>query len=126
VIVTDVEASAGIIHAAMITVAGGVQIESSPVGTDAWRPSFTLAPIGAGPVPSAQIVLQGTEGWMVENDRTVIGGGRLQNGVWAPWTPPCSTSGGPVTITASGVDDLAALCDEHVYTNPPGADLVDF
>ena len=116
VIVSDLEASAGVAHLALLD--GGVRIESSPVGRDAWQPAPTTIQIGAGPVPAVQIVLQGSAGWMIENDRTVIGGARLSNGAWVPWQPPCMSAGGPATLAAATPTSLAAVCDEGIWTGP--------
>ncbi len=113
-----------------------VQMEGSPVGSDAWRDINTGLSIGAGPVPSAQLLLHGTSGWLLENDRTVIGGLRLTGagagaaaaaaaatgaagdaaaGAWVPWTPPCTTANGSASLAASSATDLVALCQEGMW-----------
>ena len=66
-----------------------VHVESSPVGSDAWTDTDTGVPVGAGPVPSTQLVLQGTRAgcsrstgpWSAGPASTAPGSG------W-PWTPP--------------------------------------
>ncbi len=120
--ILDLEAGAGLVHA---VVAGGnaqLLIETSRAATDNWTASATKLPIGAGPVPTVQIVLQGHIGWLVENDRTVIAGARFDGG-WAPWQPPCLTVGGSVALAASTPTDLAAVCDEGVWSGPGPASV---
>lgn len=84
------------VHAAVID-SSGVHILTSPAGTDAWQASGTVVPEGAGPVPRAQIVVQAGTGWLIEVDRTVVGGARLVDGSWVPWQPPCEDAGGRPT-----------------------------
>lgn len=118
--VSDVEAAAGVVHA--VFTGPPIQIETSPVRADAWALSPTTVPVGAGPIPSEQIVLQGHAGWLIEVDRGVIGGARLDNGVWMRWDPPCSQVGSPVTgpavIAASDPVHLAAVCSGGEFTGP--------
>lgn len=116
--VFDVEAAAGLVHAAIFDATGN-RIETSPVGAEAWQLSSTTIQSGAGPVPMAQIVLQGTTGWLVAIDRTITGGARLQNGRWLGWQPPCAQAGGPVVLAASTPADLTAVCDEGVWGPAP-------
>jgi hypothetical protein len=118
--VTDniaMEAGDGYVRIAVIsTTTRTVHIESSPVGVDAWTDTDTGVPIGAGPVPATQLVLQGTAGWVLENDRTVVGGARLNPaGQWTSWTPPCQTANGAASLAASSATDLAAVCQEGVW-----------
>jgi hypothetical protein len=117
----DLETASGLVHAAIADNNGAVRIETSPVGQDSWTASPTTVPVGGGPVPSAQIVLQGHNGWLLENDRTVVGGARLTQGRWVPWQPPCSASNGPATLAASTSTDLVAVCDEGLWggSSPP-------
>jgi photosystem II stability/assembly factor-like uncharacterized protein len=77
--------------------------------------SSTILAYGAGPVPEAQLVLQGSAGWVVENDRVVASGARLQGGAWSAWTPPCSTVNGPATLAGSSALDLIAACEVSLY-----------
>jgi photosystem II stability/assembly factor-like uncharacterized protein len=116
--VMALEAAAGTVTA-VVTDGSRLAIETSPVGQDAWAPAPVSVPIGAGPVPSAQLVLQGSSGWLVEVDRTVIGGARLRAGQWQAWTPPCLTGGGPVTLAASSPVDLVADCSLGIWTGTP-------
>ena len=115
--VDGLEAAAGVVHAVALGGPNGFLIASSPVGRDAWTASTTTLPYGAGPVPGAQMVLRGTSGWVIENDRTVVSGARLENGAWVPWEPPCRTVGGPATL-AAGPGVLAAVCEEGIWTGP--------
>jgi len=116
--ISDLAAAAGVVHAAVID-PSGVRILSSPVGADEWQASSTVVPLGAGPVPQAQVVLQGTTGWLIEVDRTVIGGARLSGGSWTPWQPPCTDIGGPATLAASTATDLVAICGEGEWNSLP-------
>jgi hypothetical protein len=102
-------------------------IWSTPVEHLVWKRDPLSLPIGAGPVPSVQIVLSGTSGWIIENDRTVIAGARLQSdGTWASWNPPCIGKGGPASLAASTTNDLVALCNEGVWTGPKVTPVVYF
>jgi hypothetical protein len=112
------ETAAGVVHAVVFDTPE-VRIYTSPVGRDAWQASPTTVPIGAGPVPRAQLVLQGTAGWVIEVDRTVVGGARLQHGRWSTWQPPCADAGGPAVLAASSPTDLVAVCDEGLWTGGP-------
>jgi photosystem II stability/assembly factor-like uncharacterized protein len=112
------EAGAGTVHAIALYSPHGFLIESSPVSRDAWNISSTWLGVGAGPIPSVQIVLSGSAGWILEDDRTVIAGARLVNGQWQAWTPPCMTVGGPANLAASSPTDLVAMCNEGVWTGP--------
>jgi photosystem II stability/assembly factor-like uncharacterized protein len=95
-------------------------IKTSPVMRDVWVTAPTWLGVGAGPVPSVQIVLTGSSGggWILENDRTVIAGARLVSGQWQPWTPPCTSVGGPADLAASSATQLVANCTEGVWTGP--------
>lgn len=113
--IADLEASAGTAYMVTIADGSGMRIYSTPATSDSWTVSSTLLPLGAGPVPMAQIVLQGTSGWIVENDRTVIAGAELKNGEWVDWTPPCRGSNGSASLSASSATDLVAVCEEGVW-----------
>ena len=60
-------------------------------------------------------MLQGSLGWLLEDDRTVIGGARLINGRWQPWQPPCLNVNGPALLAASSAQYLVAICDQGVW-----------
>lgn len=124
--VSALEASAGRVWAAVLDdTSAQVRVYGSPVGSDAWAAEPVNVPIGAGPVPATQIVLQGSTGWLVQVDRTVIGGARLVNGRWTSWTPPCATVVGPAALAASSPSDLVAACDVGLWggTAPPAERL---
>ncbi len=114
--IPNLEASNGLVH--IDTVYGSYQVYTSPVGTDDFTPTSSQLPIGAGPVPSSQMVLQGGTGWIVNVDRTVIGGARLNSGRWVTWAPPCSHANGPGYVAASSTSDLYALCNEGIWGTP--------
>lgn len=101
----------------------GFAIESSVTTSDVWFKTGSLQ-TGAGPVPASDLVLQGTTGWAIENDRTVVGGARLVAGRWVAWHAPCATNGGAAVIGAATVSSLVAVCEEGIwgpsgYTGPP-------
>ena len=112
--IQDLEASAGLVHAVYST-SGGFAIATSPVASNSWTASPATIPFGAGPVPIAQLVLQGSAGWALENDRTVAGGARLQGGSWSSWTPPCGAVGGPAALAGSSAQDVVAVCVQGVW-----------
>ncbi|HXQ75643.1 MAG TPA: YCF48-related protein [Acidimicrobiales bacterium] len=122
--VSDVEAAAGTVHA--VFSGPPVQIATSPVHRDDWTLSPTTLVGGAGPVPHEQIVLQGRDGWIIEVDRVVIAGARLDNGAWVPWNPPCLRAGGPADLAASDPVHLVALCGEGVYSESGQATVSSF
>jgi len=113
--ISDVEAGAGMVSASFN--GDPVETATSPVHLDDWTLSRTTVPAGAGPVPSEQIVLQGSRGWLIEVDRVVIGGEHLDDGAWEPWNPPCSQSGGPAVLAAPDPSHLVAICDTGIYTS---------
>jgi photosystem II stability/assembly factor-like uncharacterized protein len=115
--VSSLEASAGSVHAVLLD-GPKLRIESSPVGSESWQPSPLELPVGAGPVPEAQLVLQGPAGWLVEVNRVVVGGGRLQGGRWTAWDPPCLDAGGPAVLASSSMADVVAVCNEGLWTGP--------
>jgi hypothetical protein len=93
-----------------------IHVESSPVSKDTWTDADTGVAVGGGPVPSVQLVLHGAQGWLLEDDRTVVGGARLTgSGQWAPWTPPCLSANGTATLAASSATDLVAVCQEGTW-----------
>ena len=97
-----------------------VDVWTTPVGSSSWTKHTTGIPIGAGPVPATQLVLSGSNGWLLEVDRTVVGGAQLtSSGDWTTWTPPCATANGPAWLSASSAVDLVASCDEHTYGGGP-------
>ncbi len=118
--ITAMEASGGYVWvAALLPNRSTVHLERSPVGADAWTDVDTGVPIGAGPVPATQLVLHGRYGWLLENDRTVVGGARLNGtGQWLRWTPPCATANGVADLAASSATDLVAICAEGLWGPP--------
>ena len=125
--VDDVEAARGTVHA---TVLGGdngdTTIETSSVSNDSWRATSVSVVSGAGPVPFGTVVLSGTAGWMVQVDRTVIGGARFERGEWAAWQPPCEAGGGGLYLAASTASNVAAVCTDGQWGNFPQRVVVSF
>ncbi len=121
-LVEALETARGVVHAVLYDFAASpeVKIESSPTGRDAWILSKVGIELGAGPVAQAQLVVQGSGGWIVENDRGVVGGARLVNGAWRPWQPPCDpVHDGSASLAAATANDLVALCNNS-FVGPPG------
>jgi photosystem II stability/assembly factor-like uncharacterized protein len=115
--VVDLEAASGMVHAAVFD--GQVAIDSSASDHEAWSRSPTSIPFGAGPVPKARLALHADGGWLIEVDRTVVGGARLGGGQWSQWTPPCRNAGGDAQVDASTTTALFAVCNEGVWTGGP-------
>jgi photosystem II stability/assembly factor-like uncharacterized protein len=118
--VVALEASADAVQLVTFGPSGpSMQLYSVPASSDAWVAAATSVPIGAGPVARAQLVLHGSAGWMLENDRTVVAGARLTSGAWVHWTPPCTDALGTAAVAASSTADLVAVCNEGVWGSPP-------
>ncbi len=120
--IVALETSGGTVHAVVLD-GQGYRVASSPVGADEFRLSTVRVAVGAGPVPAVQLVLSGAAGWLLENDRTVVGGARLVNGAWASWQPPCLDVVGPAYLAASSETELAAVCDVGAWSTPKGSHL---
>jgi photosystem II stability/assembly factor-like uncharacterized protein len=120
------EAAAGTVHMAVFD-GQAFRVATAPVGCDTFAVGLSSAsvPVGGGPVPTIQLVLAGRTGWMLEVDRTVIGGLTLVNGTWRPWTPPCLDANGPAMLAASSPTELVAACDQGVWgpATPTGEQL---
>jgi photosystem II stability/assembly factor-like uncharacterized protein len=117
--VTALETDGEVAHAVFISTAPDVTVVTSPVGRDQWRAAAVTIPIGAGPVPAPQLVVQGVGGWIIENNRTVVGGARLDKGQWVAWKSPCADKGGSAVITASTPTDVVVVRNEGVWTGGP-------
>jgi photosystem II stability/assembly factor-like uncharacterized protein len=115
--VYSLEASKGEVYA--VSLVQGAQAErvfSAPLGTTDWQESPVSLPRGAGPVASAQVVLFGSSGWIIDIDRTVIGGAMLGTGdAWSNWKPPCADANGSGVLSATSATQLFAVCDENEW-----------
>jgi len=110
--VEDLEAAGGTVQAA-VQVGANVDVFSSPVSHDAWRKTGGPFALGAGPVPSGELALQGRTGWFVQNNRVVVSGARLgRSGAWRAWMPPCLEA----ELSAPSTSDVDAVCTEGVWT----------
>jgi hypothetical protein len=122
--VWSLEAAGGQVHAvALDQSTNDYALESSVTTSDAWVRTGSLQ-LGAGPVPAPDLVLEGTTGWAIANDRTVVGGARLVSGRWVAWHAPCATNGGTAVIGAATASSLVAVCEQGIwgpsgYTGPP-------
>jgi photosystem II stability/assembly factor-like uncharacterized protein len=117
--VLDMEASAGLVHAVVLDPAmSGAQVLSSPVGSDRFLPSSPRLQSGAGPIPTAPIVLNGPTGWIAFNNRGITDAVRLVDGRWQSWSAPCRDFG-TATIVARTAHDLIARCDPGPAAQSP-------
>jgi len=92
------------------------RIWTSPIAHLVWKQVPPTMAVGAGPVASQQIVLNGGHGWILGLNRTVIAAARTTaNNSWARWTPPCLHGFGPAYLSASTGTDLVASCNEGVW-----------
>jgi hypothetical protein len=126
-IIDDVEAARGTVHASLLGSGNGdTNIETSPTGSDAWRATSIAVTAGAGPEPFGTVVLSGGNGWMVQVDRTVVGGARFEDDRWSGWQPPCTTGGGGLYLAAATATSLAAVCTDGQWGNFPQRVVVSF
>ncbi len=126
-IIDDIEAARGIVHASVLGYGNGLtNIETSPTSTNSWRATSIAVTAGAGPEPFGALVLSGDDGWMVQVDRTVIGGARFENDRWSTWQPPCETGGGGLYLAAATATSVAAVCTDGQWTNFPQRVVVAF
>jgi len=117
----DLEISRGVVYAVSFDQATTkFRIWSTSAANIAWVEDPLAIPVGAGPVPSIQLVFSNGAGWLLEVDRTVVAGARMStSGTWSAWTPPCSKANGPAFLAAWSATDLIATCDEGVWGSPP-------
>jgi len=116
VVALEAPAGTGVVHAVVLDGHGTFRMETSAVTSDTWEPAAVAIPGGAGPAPTAQLVVSGRSGWVIVVNRTVVGGARLVDGRWATWKPPCSEGGGPAHLAASSPVGMAAVCDVGIAT----------
>jgi photosystem II stability/assembly factor-like uncharacterized protein len=121
--VVALESAHGTVHAVAYDGEQQYRIASSPVGADQWVMSSVDVPVGAGPVPTIQLVLSGAAGWVLENDRVVAFGAQLVGGSWRTWEPVCKDVVGPAYIAASSASQVVAACDVGVWSTPKGVHL---
>jgi len=121
--VRALEAARGMVHAVVYDGAQDFRIASSKVATNTWTLASVRVPVGAGPVPRPQLVLSGTGGWVLENDRTVVAGAQLRNGSWVTWKPVCLDVVGPAVLAASSATNLVAACDVGAFGDAQGDHL---
>ena len=124
--VAALETARGTVHAVVYDSSGCqpgcFRIASSPIGSNDWQTDAVTLPVGSGPVPTVQLVLAATGGWILENDRVVIAGARLVNGLWRAWQPPCLDVNGPAVLAASDATHVRAACLEAEWGPYQGAD----
>jgi photosystem II stability/assembly factor-like uncharacterized protein len=116
--VTDLAISRGVVYLVSYDQkANDFALWSSPVDQVAWSNDALTLPVGAGPVPVQQLVFSGGNGWVTNGDRGISGGARLSaSGHWETWKPPCL--GASASVAASSATDMAASCEEGVWTGP--------
>ena len=122
--VVALETAHGLAYAVLVDGAHDrFRIASTPIGSDTWTLSTLSLSIGAGPIPTIQLVLSDAAGWIIQDDRTVVNGARLVNGVWRTWQPVCSGVVGPAYLAASSSTDLVAACNVGAFSSPQGVHL---
>jgi photosystem II stability/assembly factor-like uncharacterized protein len=121
--VVALETHKGAVHAVAYDGDHDFRIATSTIAVDDWRLAAVRVPVGAGPVPEVQLVLSGSAGWVLENDRTVTAGARLVDGTWQSWQPVCLDVVGPAVLAASSATDLVAVCDVGLMSNHSGEQL---
>jgi photosystem II stability/assembly factor-like uncharacterized protein len=100
---------------------------SSPTDRLLFAKTALKLELGAGPVPFQQLVFSGGNGWVINENRTVLGGGRrAASGDWGSWNPPCRDVAGPARLAASSGTDLVASCDDHEWGGGTPAPAVYF
>jgi photosystem II stability/assembly factor-like uncharacterized protein len=122
-IVLDLEATHGTATAVLYDGLTHFRIATSPVAANSWAVVHQALGIGAGPVPELQLVLAGTSGWVLQNDRTVVNGARLVGGTWVGWFPACAGVIGPAQLAAVNSVDIFAVCDNGLWSTPSGEHL---
>ncbi len=123
--ISDLEASGGRVFAVWDEPGVGVEVAGSLDSRDAWKTTTLAVPIGAGPVPVTQLVLQKSAGWILQVNRTVVGGASVDPaGRWSSWPPPCTGANGPAYLAASSPADSVAVCGVGQWgppsSPPPG------
>jgi photosystem II stability/assembly factor-like uncharacterized protein len=117
----DLAISRGIVYVAAFDQSNAkFRIWTSPADNLSWTEDPIEIPVGAGPVPTIQLVFSDGAGWLMEVDRTVVAGAQMSTGgTWTKWTPPCATANGPATLAAWSATDLIASCQEGAWGSPP-------
>jgi hypothetical protein len=101
-------------------------ILTSPVGRDSWTTASVHPNVGAGPDLSPQLTLWGTQGWLINDNRTAVSGARLRGpSTWSAWSPPCATANGSGLLGAASATDLVAVCAEGAYGTPDAGTQAD-
>ncbi len=121
--VVALEAARGTAYAVLYDGASHFRIATTPVGSNDWRVVHLALEVGAGPVPEIQLVLSGSSGWVLQNDRTVVNGARLVSGTWVTWHPACASTVGPAQLAAADSTHLFAVCDVGLWSTPAGEHL---
>jgi hypothetical protein len=121
--VVALETARGTAHAVLYDLNTHYRIATVAVGNDDWAVVHQALSIGAGPIPTIQLVLSGTGGWILQNDRTAINGARLVGGTWMSWHVPCGSLVGPGYLAAASASTLFAVCDKGVFSTPAGEHL---
>jgi photosystem II stability/assembly factor-like uncharacterized protein len=121
--VLALETARGTAHAVLNDLGADFRIATVHVGHDDWAVVHQALPIGAGPIPSIQLALAGTGGWILQNDRTAVNGARLVNGTWTSWRPACGSAVGPGYLAAVSSSTLFAVCDVGAFSTPAGEHL---
>jgi hypothetical protein len=118
-VIQDLEAGNGVATIVTLSPAAPDEIFTTSADTDTWTASRTTVDFGAGPVPLARITTDNGAGWILDDNRTVTGGARLDtSGTWTSWTPPCTGVNGDASLAAASDTDLVAVCDVGAWGPP--------
>lgn len=102
------EVTAGKARAALLDPATStVSLDAVKVGSTRWVSSNVGIAAASG--PAAQLVLQGSAGWVLGAGGSSQGGARLVAGAWRPWRGPCGSTAG-VVLAAPTVSSMLAVC----------------
>ena len=110
--VMALETANGSVHAAVLS-SSGFRISTSPVDSDEFTAAPLVIPAGAGPEPTADLVLAGDHGWMMVGNLNSKGCASLSDGSWSEATHACRDPRGSVfVLAASFPTNVVAVCDE--------------
>ena len=106
--VEDIEASAGVVDAAVQV---GAEVEHVPRQSRVMPGTSKVARSpGRGARAEGQLALQGTSGWFVEDNRVAVSGARREpSGVWTAWRHRAQAPAAVMlsAVTSSNIDAVA-------------------
>ncbi|MFM2076277.1 MAG: hypothetical protein RJA49_167 [Actinomycetota bacterium] len=97
----------------------GFRVFRSPVDHDDFSDTGVSFGQGAGPVADFSFAATGNSVFVVYNDRTVTGAGRIVNGTAdTTWRPPAADQGGAVRLTSSGTGPIYSFGQVGTWGGP--------